>query len=444
MTVGLRIRVQLTFGLLALALSALLAVSTGVAVAHFLLAQRTDTAVTETELDRGAVQSALESGARDPASVLATLPTDDADTSFALVGGRWSGPEPAGSWGRPPDDLVSAVAEGRTVSSRVEDAGGPVLVVGAPLPRAGDALFEVFPLQDVDHTVDVLVAVLTVGAVVTTAVGAALGRWASRVALRPLVDLNTVVSDVARGRLDLRVPPTGDPDLDPLAASFNRAISELEGRVRADSRFAADVGHELRTPLTSMLNSMEVIRHRRAALPASVLEPVELLGEDLDRFRVLVVDLLEISRHDAGEEVALEPVDLGELVRRAADGLLRRPVTRVRGGGLVVPGDKRRLERVVVNLVGNAETHGGGCVAVTVQRRGAVARIEVDDAGPGVPEGQRGRVFDRFARLSPSSPNGVGLGLAIVQRHVLAHGGTVEVQERPGGGARFVVELPVR
>ena len=145
----------------------------------------------------------------------------------------------------------------------------------------------------------------------------------------------------------------------------------------------------------------------------------------------------------------LEPVDIGELTRWCADRLVGRPVTEVtaRPGDLVIVADKRRLERVVSNLVGNAQVHGRGCTAVRVMRSGAFVRIEVEDAGPGIDMGDRSRVFDRFARGVRRTPQprsqGLGLGLAIVQRHVTAHGGSVLVEEGIGGGARFVVELPV-
>jgi signal transduction histidine kinase len=104
--------------------------------------------------------------------------------------------------------------------------------------------------------------------------------------------------------------------------------------------------------------------------------------------------------------------------------------------------DKRRLERVVANLVDNAERHGGGCCSVAVDSATGWVSIAVDDAGRGVPERQRERIFDRFARVPSTPSHGTGLGLAIVARHVHWHGGDVEVEDRPGGGARFVVRLP--
>ena len=135
---------------------------------------------------------------------------------------------------------------------------------------------------------------------------------------------------------------------------------------------------------------------------------------------------------------------IGELVTRAADSAAGRPVTSVGASvnGLVVLADKRRLERVLVNLVNNAETHGVACRAVEVSASGTAVRITVDDAGPGVPPDRRSRIFERFARGS-SEHGGAGLGLAIASRHVRLHGGTLTICEAPGGGARFVVELPV-
>ncbi len=194
-----------------------------------------------------------------------------------------------------------------------------------------------------------------------------------------------------------------------------------------------------------MLNSMQVILHREATLPEELREPVELLAEELTRFRHLVTDLLEIARHDAGDQLVLDPVHVGDLVRRAADEQAGRAVTVVDPDAalVVLEVDKRRLERVVANLVRNAEGHGGGCTAVRVERDAVHLRVVVEDAGPGIPEEQAQRVFDRFARGRGTTSTGVGLGLAIVLRHVALHGGAVRVGPRPGGGASFVVELPL-
>jgi len=443
-SLSLRARLELSFGLLALAISALLSVVSWVVVSRYLLAQREQVAVTETALDRASLDVALARPGASPASVVSGLPSNDAAASVVFVDGKWYGTKSELAPGAIPDSLLSTVSHGEGATQRLGVDGGLYLAVGMPVGRPGEAVFEVFSLVELDQTLTTMGLVLASVAVVTTFVGAALGRRASGVALRPLTELTRVAGDVAGGRLDARLVPRGDPDLDPLAVSFNRTVNELEHRVQADSRFAVDVSHELRTPLTTMLNSMEVITNRRALLPDSVREPVDLLADDLARFRTLVVDLLEISRHDAGEGLVLERADVGELTRRAADAAAGRAVTHVEGADLVGAVDKRRLERVVANLVGNAETHGGGCRQVRVERIGDAAHITVDDAGPGIATAQRTRVFDRFARAGGDSGQGVGLGLAIVQRHVAAHGGTVHAEESPEGGARLVVDLPLR
>lgn len=444
-SLGLRRRLELSFGILALAVSLLVAVLSWVVVSGYLLSDRQRTAVNETLLDRSNVASALARGVTSVGSVLAGLPTNDTEASVARVSGQWyTGRPPVGPASIPPA-LVAVVTADSTATQRVLLDGAVHLVVGTPLSRPGDALFQVFPLSALEQKRTTMAWVLAVGAAATSLTGAALGRRASRVGLRPLSELTALAQAVAGGRLDARLRFRGDPDLDPLARSFNDTVAQLEHRVQSDSRFAADLSHELRTPLTTMLNSMEVIANRRELLPRGVREPVDLLADDLQRFRALVVDLLEISRHDAGEELLLERVDVGELVRRSADSAAGRPVTCVEtASALVGHVDKRRLERVVANLVTNAEHHGKGCVAVTVRRDGDTARIAVDDAGPGIPEAERARVFDRFARAGGSGELGVGLGLAIVERHVAAHAGTVQVTTSEAGGARFVVALPLR
>ena len=194
-----------------------------------------------------------------------------------------------------------------------------------------------------------------------------------------------------------------------------------------------------------MLNSLQVLQHRRGALPADVGEALDLLDQDVARFRRMVLDLLEISRTDSSDTGSKERVSIAELVRHAADATAARPVTEVSpAADVVVKADKRRLEQVVVNLVENAENHGRGCRRVSVCRRGDAIRLVVDDCGPGVPVESRDRVFERFARGSATQGDtGVGLGLAIVDRHVRWHDGRVWIDDRPGGGARFVVELPI-
>ncbi len=441
---GLRERVSIAFGLLALALSALLSVIAWGVVSQYLVGERQAAALAQADLHRSLLATGVVERQESVALLLNGLPTNGSEGATAVVGGRWYATSPRVQPATLPNELIADAIAGETATQRIRREGNLYLAVGMPLAQSNDAFFEVFPLGETEETLRTLSWVLAGAAAATTILGAAFGRVASGISLRPLTELNSVAAAVAGGQLDARLPTVDDPDLAPLAASFNRTVSELQHRVMADARFAVDVGHELRTPLTTMLNSMQVIKNRQDRLPVELREPLDLLEGDLERFRALVVDLLEISRHDAGEQLVLVPADIGWLVRLAADGAARRPVTKVdeTARHLTISVDKRRLERAIVNLVGNAETHGGGCVAVTVSREGQDVRITVDDRGPGVPDDRRMIVFDRFARGGTAPSGGVGLGLAIVRRHVAAHGGTVHVEDRPGGGARFVITLP--
>jgi signal transduction histidine kinase len=228
----------------------------------------------------------------------------------------------------------------------------------------------------------------------------------------------------------------------------------LQERVERDTRFASDVSHELRSPLTTLAASIEVLASRRDDLPERAQQAFDLLVADVGRFRAMVEDLLEISRFDAGAAALdLDEVSVPELVLNAVrlTGHAGVPVDIDPAARHVVAAvDKRRVVRVVANLLDNAVKYAGGAERVAVERVGGEVRIAVEDRGPGVAESDRERVFDRFSRAAAvvgrrSSGEGVGLGLALVKEHVMLHGGRVWVEDRLDGdpGARFVVALPV-
>ena len=445
---GLRERVLLAFGLVSSLIAAALALAAWLLVSAFLVGQRTRSAVRTAIVHATTVDGGLAQPEPDVPTVLDSLALPHTTRTLVRYDGQWYGGLPGSGGPQLPDELVALVASGTTATQRIGRGGDPVLAVGVPLPRSGGSFFELVRLDEVNRTLELFSVSLVVAVLVLGLVNTAVGWFASRVALRPLTSLTEVAAAVAAGRLDARMEDEDDPDLRALARSFNRTVDALERRVVADARFAGDVSHELRTPLTTMVNSMAVVQNRRDELPPAVLEPLDLLADDLDRFRGLVVNLIEISRDDGGGVTYIEQVEVGDLVRRAADAAACRPVTTVAPElvGVTMAADKRRLERVVTNLVENAERHGVGCSAVRVGRVGDHVQIAVDDQGPGVPPERRERIFERFARGGGPRDDvgGVGLGLAIVARHVRAHGGTVEVQDRVGGGARFLVSLPLR
>lgn len=456
---------MLAYGLLALGLSTALALVTWSVVSNYLTDQRESSAIVETQDNAAALHFGLfgapepcmparervECGSPTPRpnvsvmSLLASLPSTDSAAAIVYFEDQWY--SLTGKSTDLPADLITDVKAGSTAHRRIEVNGQQVLAVGVPLTRPGEAFFEWHPLNRLNSTLSTLKITLVVAAMVTALIGLAVGRLASTLALRPLAELTRVADAVARGKLDARLQAENDRDLGGLARSFNQTAADLERRVATDARFAGDVSHELRTPLMTMLNSMQLIQNHRAELPPAVREPVELLGYDLDRFRRLVIDLLEISRDDGGDQGSREIVRIADLVRAAADGTAGREVTTVapEAEGLTLQADKRRLERVIANLVENAEDHAGGCKGVGVEAGGLGVVITVDDAGPGIAVEDRTRIFERFGRGETSGRGrGVGLGLAIVARHVQWHGGTIQVTTRPGGGARFVVELPAK
>jgi signal transduction histidine kinase len=458
---------MLAYGLLALVLSTVLAIVTWGVVSDYLNNQRDSSAVTITADNAAALRYGLFgvpqqpcnparvrgeceslqalSGVR-PMDLLNSLPpSTDSAASMMYFEDHWYA-----LTGKPsdlPPDLIQTALDGSVVSRRIEVSGQPVLAVGVPVGRPNEAFFEWHPLTALDNTLLKLKLTLIAAAIATALVGLAVGRLASTLALRPLAELTRVADAVARGKLDSRLLAEQDRDLGGLARSFNQTAAALERRVAADARFAGDVSHELRTPLMTMLNSMQLIQNHRSELPDAVREPVELLGDDLDRFRRLVIDLLEISRDDGGDRGSREIVRIADLVRAAADATAGREVTTVEpeAEGLTLQADKRRLERVIANLVENAEDHAGGCKGVGVAAGGLGVVITVDDAGPGIAVEDRTRIFERFGRGETSGRGrGVGLGLAIVARHVQWHHGTIQITTRPGGGARFIVELPAK
>ena len=364
--------------------------------------------------------------------------------------------------------------------------GQPQIVVGVPIPSVHAAYFEVFSLSDLGHTLRVLGVTLIVAGVVTTLLGAALGRFASRRLLRPLAGVSRAAVAIAGGQLDTRLAPeTNDPDLEGLTTSFNTMVDQIQARIEREARFNSDVSHELRSPLTTLSASLEVLEADNDSLPPRAQRALQLLGDDLRRFQRMVGDLLEMSRADAGSiDVFLEEVNVGELVQRAVEAGMRSL-----GNGAAAPDvviapeveplhvgvDKRRFERVMANLLENAAHYGGGATQISVgavhrangvdgarvrrgRRRGRHRRrcrggrrhegppdtveIAVEDAGPGIDPIERTKVFDRFYRGSASgrrgTGTGTGLGLALVAEHMRLMHGEAWVESSPSGGARFV------
>ena len=457
--VGLRRRILLTFTLGSLTLSAFLAVTTYGLVRSNLIDQRyaanrqaayTDANTVLRELSTGPpTLGGRQRAAAHPGRAAAA-------SSTTAASGR---PASAASATRScPPDLVTKVLEQETPARMITKVGGDtVMVFGIPLPGIG-AYFEFFDLDDADQTLSSVALSLFLASVITTLLGVLLGVFAARRAVRPVAEAAQAAKAIAGGHLGTRLPPSNDPDLGVLAGSFNDMASALQLRIERDARFASDVSHELRSPLMTLSASVEVMEARRNEMPDRAQAALDLLASDVSRFQGLVEDLLEISRFDAGAiRLHLEDLQVSEFVRNAV-AVSAAPGSSVtvseRAENAVIRGDRRRLARVLANLIDNANAYGGGDPEVTITDANlpdeplSHVQVAVEDHGPGVPVEERALIFERFSRGATagrrSGSEGAGLGLALVDEHVRIHGGRVWVEDRLDGtpGARFVIELP--
>ncbi len=326
-------------------------------------------------------------------------------------------------------------------------------------------LFNGLPTRDLDGTIQrMLLAelLLTAAAVLVAAV---VGQRVVRRTLQPLKAVATTAHEVAGMRLDTgqvgetaRVPEEYvDPrtEVGQVAGALNLLLGHMEGALDARHRseqqvrqFVADASHELRTPLATIMGYAELARRNPDYDNREALVKVEAEGE---RMRGLVEDLLLLARLDSGRPLAREEVDLTLMALEGVqDAQVLAPdhewVLDLPDEPVVTVGDGPRLHQVLTNLLTNARRHTppGTRVTVSVSREPTGVRLRVADDGPGIPEELRARVFERFTRADSSrtrDSGGAGLGLALVQAIVAAHGGLAYVESRPGSTV-FTVDLP--
>ena len=441
---SLRWRVAIAFGLASIAVASLIGVVTWRLATTYMLDQRRQSATLQATVNARLVDASLRSGSGSLDELLSGLVVDPGSSVLLAR------PEGLLSSGRAVETrtsrpLCSRPTRGAGVGRHRHrrDTGAGNFARGR-IPR--HSVHPAVPAGGAGEDSALLLVVLIGGAAASGLLGVGLGWWTGKRALRPLTELTASAARFASGDLQVRLPDQGDPDLDPLASTFNATVEALERRVRLDARFAGDISHELRSPLTTMVNAVEVLRHRKSAMPLAAGQAVDLLGGEVERFQKTLLDLLEISRADQDvDDRAMESIDLAVLVSKVSETTTaRRP-----GGGEAPTARLRRSPPVGAGRgepLDNAARHGGGVIKVTVTERQGMARLEVDDNGPGVPAELRTQIFERFARGRHAGErgdeSGSGLGLALVARHVRLHSGAVWVEDRPGGGARFVVELP--
>jgi two-component system, OmpR family, sensor histidine kinase MtrB len=362
----------------------------------------------------------------------------------------------------PSAELRADVADGSVAWQRMSESGYPYLVVGAGLTvelstgvrvPSGIEVYVMRPLWEEASSIETLATrawLIGGGAMLFALVLAIL---AARGVLRPVRELRQAARRLGEGELTTRLHVRGADELASVASTFNHTAAQLEyqvgelRRMEADARrFVADVSHELRTPLAAMVAVTDILDEEAARLPGDAGEAARLVSQEARHLTRLVNDLIEISRFDSGAAaLAVEEVDLADAVRGAlrARGWTDQVTTDL-PDGVVVPVDRRRLDVIVANLVGNALRHGAPPVSVGLRTEPGAVLVEVTDHGPGLAADTLPHVFDRFykADTARGRSEGSGLGLAIAWENARLHGGSLVAANGPDGGAVFTLRLP--
>jgi len=447
----LRTRVTLFFALIALfAGSLLIGVTYGFARSN-LLAREDSSARDQAIVNASQVREEYTAAPDQIGSFFDTdLRTDD--DGFASLLAAETATQIAGSDTRVriddyPAGLVNIVQNGGNGRQYATINGEDYVVVGLYIGAHDAAYFEAFPLRDTERTLRSILTALALGGLGGLVLASLFGFSTSRRLLRPLSRVADAAEDIASGGLDTRLVEESDPDLDRLAGSFNDMADAVQTRIEREARFASDVSHELRSPITALTAAVEVLDGRREEVPERTRQALDVVVGQVRRFDSMVIDLLELSRLDAGAtDMNFERLDIVDLTHRIAAryGAPDVPINVAPRARREVSIDKVRYERIVGNLIDNAKNHGGGAVEIQIEpTRNKRIRIAVIDDGPGVAQGERERIFERFARGSAARHRiGTGLGLALVAEHSSAMGGQAWVEDGKFGGARFVVEFP--
>lgn len=456
-SLGLRRRILLTITLGSIALSLFLAITTYGLTQNNLVRQAEESAVSASLRNAQSVERDLRSTPPTAQPAIDSLNRIGVQRYLIRYQDQWAGGVTPYLQDNLPEEIVRKVVDEGEPSQQIVRIGDELnILVGWDVPGLA-SYFQFTSLGEQESTLSSVRLALILAAAITTGLGVLLGVFSARRAVRPLSTAAQAASAIAGGRLDTRLESTEDPDLGVLTDSFNDMAEALQQRVERDARFASDVSHELRSPLMTLSASVEVMEARRDDMPERAQAALDLLSSDVVRFQGLVEDLLEISRFDAGAiRLHMEELLAAEFVRQAV-AVSTAPQSPLhvseRSELAVIRGDKRRLARVVANLIDNALAYGGGEPEIMISVVNADDEpmshilIAVVDSGAGVPVEERELVFERFARGGGAGrrtgSEGAGLGLSLVAEHVKMHGGRVWVEDRLDGqsGARFVIEL---
>ena len=373
----------------------------------------------------------------------------------------------------PTEDLPAAVTPAaikRTAAPTLRFArlpypspgGSPTtgLLYAAPFGSAYD-LYYFFPVTQLQNELSWVQRTLVLVGLALAFLLAGIAWLVTRWVVLPVARAAQGAQLLSTGKLDERLLVRGDDEIAALATSFNEMAASLQEKMReleelsqVQRQFVSDVSHELRTPLTTIRMAADLLFEAREQLESSAARSAELLQSQLGRFESLLADLLEISRYDANAATLdSELIDVSDVVRQSADvaqQLAERRGCRIEfrlpGEPCLAEMDRRRVERILRNLLCNAVEHGEGrdVIVTSAADRDAVA-VVVRDFGVGLSPGEEHLVFDRFWRADPArarTTGGTGLGLSIALEDARLHGGWLEAWGSPARGSVFRLTLP--
>lgn len=354
-------------------------------------------------------------------------------------------------------DLASAKAHARLVRT-VDPDGNPLRLTVEPILAPAGSLLGFVAWADSTRAMRQLLSTVGLALVAAggllTATALAGGLVLARRALAPIADVTETARAISlSGDFAARVE-AGRPgdEVGDLALAFNEMLSALEENHLALQHFLGDASHQLRTPLTSILANLELAQ-RRGLPDGERLAILMDARDEAERMGRLIGDLLSLARAESGARLHVAPVELDALLvesvrrHRKAAPHVRIALTEVQP--VIVDGDRDRLLELIGILLDNASryTPAGGRVAAGLEARDGQATVVVSDTGIGLDEEDRAHVFERLyrgARARVMRPSGTGLGLAIARWIVEAHGGTIRLEDRDGGGTLATVTLPAQ
>lgn len=450
----------LFFGIAAMAAAIALSVVTYASTRSYLLGQRSEVAQRQAFNNAQLMRNVIETDGANIAELVTQIRTEQ--NGYAVVQlderpGRTSlfyAQEPLRfTQSNLPPELLELTLKNKTGRQRFQFENRPYEAIGVAVPSVGLHYFEAFPVTDVENTLRTIQITLLIGVVLITLLAGVLGFYMSQNVLLPLTRVALAANKIATGGLDTRLAHEDDSDLERLVVSFNEMANAVQQRIEREQRFASDVSHELRSPVTALSAAADVLVSRKSEFSERNQQAIDIMQKQIERFDRTVLDLLELSRLDAHVvDHETENVQLNDLIHRimhrygfgevpfissvqSSDGETRADdETKL---------DRRRIERILVNLLENARDHADGATRVTLTSSADLFTLAVHDAGPGVASSERTHIFDRFARGTASrNSKGSGLGLAIVNEHAHALHGEAHVEQSTEGGSSFIVVFP--